>query len=70
MAFRGVRRSRGVATGRQDSASGSMLLGMREALGAYLAEGAVVDPIDRELAEALYGPMFRALSNMTGVGDG
>jgi hypothetical protein len=59
----------GVAAGGRDSASGSMLLGMREALGVYLADGAAVDPIDRELAEALYGPMFRALFNMTGVGS-
>lgn len=55
----------GAERGRKDTAATSILLGMREALGKYCSESSTER--DRHLVTDLYGPLFRALTNMKGI---
>lgn len=52
-------------TPRRDTANTSLLLGMREVLDTYCGSGAT-DP-NRHLVTALYGPLYRALTNLKGI---
>jgi len=50
-------------------AGDSLLTGMYRVLHQYLRPGAAVSPADRELADALYGPLYQALTSLPGVPD-
>lgn len=54
--------------GELDSSSTSLLVGMREALHKYFDNSSGNEQIsEREIAKQLYGPLYKALSNIKGV---
>ncbi|GAB3456088.1 hypothetical protein GCM10027570_37270 [Streptomonospora sediminis] len=44
----------------------SLVVGMRDALAEYLTPDARCDPIEAEIAENLYGPLYRGLGRLLG----
>jgi hypothetical protein len=47
-----------------DTPQTSLLLSMREVLGAYFTDDSSIDPAERSLVRFLYEPLYQALENL------